>query len=194
MYLCLLFVSTFTVLHSEIVAWKDLSDLLIILTGSLLTTVQIKYWPAWRESFTLQSLWIWVDFTIISWHIAVKYPKKGMLFKKKCKKFIGWWKGHILRLASFFPNVSYIAWESWVLWKLIKGQLTDMASGGLQEKLSCPPFLLNLGSHWKRWMLHCFSYFTTNRKKASTFCLPPIAQPIRSTVSGTSGLFQWLFA
>lgn len=28
--------------------------------------------------------------------------------------------------------------------KLMKGNLTDMGSEGLQTKLSCPPFLLNL--------------------------------------------------
>lgn len=47
-----------------------------------------------------------------------------------------------------------------------------MALGGLQ-KLSCVPLLVNLRSHRKRQVPHCFSYFTTQRKKAaSTSRLP----------------------
>lgn len=46
-----------------------------------------------------------------------------------------------------------------------------MASGSLQEKLSCPLLLVNLRSHKKRWVPYCFSYFTTQQEEGN-YLLP----------------------
>lgn len=69
-------------------------------------------------------------------------------------------------IVNIFDFVSYVK---------MKGNVTDMVAGGLQERLSCPPLLVNLRPHCERWRPYCFSYLTTQQVEG--FHLLPLTQP-----------------
>lgn len=69
-------------------------------------------------------------------------------------------------IVNIFDFVNYVK---------MKGNVTDMVTGGLQEKLSCPPLLENLRPHGERWRPYCFSCVTTQQEEG--FHLLPLTQP-----------------